>query len=429
MFMDIYKTGVVGEGSEKERNKLVEDLVNEMDIDFKVSNQNLEEDISNENDELRKTLRAAGVFRPVDMKHHEKFFRIHRYDPFNYVDGAIEYIFITKPDLPILNNEGTDLDDLVLRIPYFADLKALGYMQAVIQNLCFSYSGGSDSNFPFIRILTNRKTANMDLPDISVDEFTTATNMYGSQVIYSKSSEGSEENIDFTLEFEDTKYLEIYHLFKAYDLFRQYKDLGIMGPGVFFEKDVKTDNNNAPPTIGAFRAFRHGIRDAIDSIVEKVYEGDREVRSGVHARYLSYVTNRILYDHMSIYKIMVANDGQTILHIAKNTGIFPKTISRSSFSEIPDRGPLKITVGFKGSGWLEDAEFAELSVDFNALIYNYVGGKKDFLNGNIDVPIWDDVAGRVSQENVDFPFIRKWPNNNQQTSEKFGRYLLCWGNL
>ena len=185
----------------------------------------VQEELNNEASDMRREMRSHGYFFADDMKYHSKFYRYNRNDPYNYVDGAKEYIFITKPDLPILNESGTGLCPKANEIPLFADLfDSTGYREAIFENLCLSY-GGNNKAFPFIRILTNRKTSNLDLPDISVEELETAVNMYGTKVIYSKSSLASDENLDFSLDFEDTKYGEIYYLFKVYDMYRKYKDL------------------------------------------------------------------------------------------------------------------------------------------------------------------------------------------------------------
>ena len=362
--------------------------------------------------ELRRLMNSYNVFSPHDLKYNTTCYRYPKNDPYNFVDGAREYIFITKIDLPFLNSNGQGLAKEINYFPYIKDLWECGYVLPVFANLCksldstvFEQNGAppAEKNYPFMRILSNRKTSNIDLPDITAEEYESATNLYGSKIVYSKSSALSDENGEFSIEFDDTKFLEIYNLFKVYDLYRQGKWLGWFGPGIY-------------------------ARDLISNDAE----GDTSKSNNeVHYRYLNYITNKILYDHMAIYKFLVASDGFTILHGARYTGCFPKSISRSSLSELDEKGGLKITVNFKVSGWLTE-DMVEIARDFNAIIFDYVGDGGNFLRAdNVALPVYDNSIDRVSQESADFPFIRK--NSANVNSEKnidapnFKKYCLLWG--
>lgn len=315
----------------------------------------------NDDSLIKKTMRANGVFEESDMKYNSVFYPFRRYDPYNMVEGTREVVFFTKPSLPLMDRTSS-LTSEFAGTPYFANLASTGYGR-VLSDLSYPYS----DSCPFIRILTNRITSTIDVPDISVDELETAQNMWGTRILYPKSSMSSDENLDFTCEFEDTKYLEVYHTFKAWDLYRQGKWWGIFSPNE------------------------------------------------------SFVMNKILYDHISVYKFTIANDGETILHYCKWTGCFPKTISRSSFSDIPREGPLKINVGFKLSGWFEDMEPNIIS-DFNRLIQEWIGSSSyGTLNGNI-YDIWSDDIGMVTQDDVNIPFILQGAENK----DGFKPYFLEW---
>lgn len=361
------------------------------------SGKTFKDDFNDASSALRKTMRANGFFLPEDMKMSESFYRYPRADPYNYVDGAREYLFFTKPDLPILRSEAV-LSQPAQHVAYFQDLmQSPGYQKSVFGNLC--QSRGFDSACPFMRILSNRKASNMDIPDIQVDELETAVNMYGTRILYPKSSGPSDENVDFSIDFEDTRFTEIYHLWKVYDIYRQLKWEGVLGPSI-----------------------HKGREDlAVEASTYDTY----------YAKYSYY---KELYDHFSVFKFLVDTDGETILYMAKATGVYARSISRSTFSEIPDRGPLKVTVGFKVSGWFEDS-VPDIVSDFNMLVHKWLGQDpvQGAKSGALKVaPIYDFEIGGISQELVKAPFIVKSKDeatsqySNLQRSDQFYTYKLLW---
>ena len=319
----------------------------------------------NSDDLIKKTMRAHGVFEASDMRYNTEFYPLQRNDPFNRVQGTREIVFFTKPSLPFLKNNTGELKNEFAGTPYFNNLYSRGYARTLVDLSYPNGGGGTDPACPFIHILTNRITAPIDIPDIAVDELETAQNMWGTRLLYPKSSMSSDEGLDFTCEFEDTKYLEIYHLFKAWDLYRQGKWWGIFSP-------------------------------------------DK-----------SYIANKILYDQIAVYKFTIAEDGETLLHWCKWIGVYPKNISRSTFSEIPKEGPLKITVSFKLSGWFEDMEPNIIS-DFNQLVIDWAGSSTITREHIYD--IWSNDIGMVSQDNVMYPFIVKGSPN----SDGYTPYYFEW---
>lgn len=335
------------------------------DLDSVAGYKALKDDMDNTNSLIRRTMRANGIYDKSDMMYNTVFYRFPRIDPFNYVEGTREYCFFIKPDLNILDNGNLSQSIQNAQVPYFYNLYNNGYRYTTLQDLCYSNGGGC----PFVRILSNRKTSNIDVPDIAVEELETAQNMYGTRIFYPKSSMKSDEDIDFTVEFEDTKHLEVYNFFKAYDYYRQLKWLGIISPR---QEDI---------------------------------------------------LNKILHDHMGLYKFVLDDDGETILFWCKWTGIYPKIISRSAFSEIPEKGPLKITVGFKQSGFFEDM-VPNIISDFNSLVANWVGARQAL--GTYEYDLWDDEIQAISGEFVDYPYISiEYPTT--ENGLKFAEYRLKWG--
>ena len=299
---------------------------------------------------LQRQLRSNGYFQPADMKYRRAFYPIKRIDPYNRVQGTREYVFFTKPHIPIVKNN--TLTEQFNAIPYYRDLWYGGYgYQEILKDLS---SEGDEC--PFVRILTNRITSNIDVPSINVDVLETAQNFWGSKVYYPKTSMSSDENLEITCEFEETKYLEIYHFFKAWDLYRQMKWWGIINPPDYC------------------------------------------------------VNHKIINDHIALYKFIVSEDGERVLYWCKWTGLFPSTIGRDTFSEIPQEGPLKITVTFKLSGWFEDMQPNILS-DFRQIILKAI--KIDPNNNRWT--IWDDEIAGINQENMYMPWIESDKNINNDS--------------
>lgn len=346
-------------------------------------------DYRKETSALRRQIKAAGIYHPSDMRYTQDFYRFRRIDPYYMVEGGFEYLFFTKPDLNILDSAGElthyhyqdtdiygdaqiDTAGGAAGVPYFIFLKRDNYDKTILNDLCMEYK---DKACPFVRLLSNRKCSNMDIPDIIANEIETSQNMYGTRIFYPTSSMKSDEDAEFNIEFEDTQFLEVYHFFKAYDMYRQLKWLGLVEPKP------------------------------------------------------QYRLNKILHDHISIYKFIVDTDGETLLYWAKATGVYPKTISRSSFSELQEKGGLKITVGFKLSGWFEDMEPNILS-DFNQLSMRQLNSYSMSTLRSKQYPIWDSEIGAVSGESVDYFYIDSYvPTQDDINRHNYRRYQLKAGKL
>jgi hypothetical protein len=213
----------------------------------------------------------------------------------------------------------------------------------------------------------------MDVPDISTNEIETSQNMFGTRLFYPTSSMKSDEDTEFSIEFEDTQFLEVYHLFKVWDTYRQLKYLGVVAPRP------------------------------------------------------EHIQFKRLHDQMSIYKFIVDNDGETILYYAKAIGVYPKTISRSAFSEIQDKGSLRITVSFKLSGWFEDME-PNILEDFNQLVRSWIGS--GYNSASREIPLWDKELQAISGENVRYFYVVKRRGGNYAklpVEDKRIRYMLKAG--
>ena len=254
------------------------------------------------------------------MDWYNKFTRFGIIDPYNTLTKTKEYIFITKPDLPLLNQDGT-LNIALTKFPFFID--AIKRYKDVAAQLQSSYG----SSGPFMAMLSNAVTSTLDVPGISADMIETGTNIIGSRISYRSTSIKSDMDHDFNLEFEDTKYLDIYMLFKMYDEYEKLK---------------------------------------WDGAIDLVKAGDR---------WKNYIINKVLHDQMTIYKFIVGDDGYRIIYWARITGCSPTSIPRDAFSDMSDVTPQKITVGWKGH-FVRDMDPIIL-VQFNKLISEVAKNKSE----------------------------------------------------
>ena len=255
---------------------------------------------------FKKMKRAYGIYEPGDMKDWDNFYIFNRMDPFFQIGTTREYVFFVKPDLHIFNLDKSTFFEPISRNPFFVDLRYRGgnsgrYMK-VLKNLQKS-AADNDDNCLFIRAFTNKIRSSVDLPDIQASDQETASNQFGTKITYRKSSISSDEGFDFTTEFEDNKFLEIYTWFKAYDEYERMKYKGY----------IKID-------------------------------GSQEC-----ARWREYAQYKILHDQMAMFKIIVGANGTDILYFARIIGVYPKSVNRSAFSELPQDGKLKITATWHGA--------------------------------------------------------------------------------
>ena len=306
-----------------------------------------------------KTLWANGIYRRSDMSLFDAFHKFPRLDPYNAVNTTREYVFFVKPDLHIFDGDASVLNPEISKMPFFYDLMDRGYNHTVLKQLQY----GVDPTHPFINILTNRKTSNLDLPGVQAEDVESNANYYGTKIRYRRGTEKSDEECDFSIEFEDTKYLEIYLLFKAYDEYEKKKWNGKV----------------TPPSV-------------------------------------EYTLNHVLHDQMGVYKFVVGEDGETILHWSQFWGVYPVSLPRDAFSEVSNDGHLKLTIQWRAS-FVDDMQPNTLS-DFNYLSNNYIPSP----SGNI--PMWDQNISAVDGRNVYRPYIVK---SKVANANGYKDYRLLWG--
>lgn len=272
-------------------------------------------------DDVRSLIMANGIYDRFDMDWYSKFSRFGVIDPYNALTTTREYIFITKPDLCILNSSGT-VSNVLANQAFFVD--AVNRYKPIARQLQSSVSANDG---PFMTVLSNSITSSLDLPGISVDSVESAGNIMGTRINYRGMSRGNID-FDFNLEFEDTKYLDVYMLFKMYDEYEYLK-----------------------------------------------WQGYLDFTKAESDRWINYIINKVLHDQVTMYKFVVGEDGYRIVYWARITGCYPTSIPRDAFSDMNNSEPQKITVGWKGH-FVRDMD-PIIITHFNQLVSKKVDGKAE----------------------------------------------------
>ena len=326
---------------------------------------------TNGNTGIASALYANGIYDRLRMGLFDKFTRIPALDPYNAVLGTKEYIFITKPDLCLLS--GTSLNPAI-GYNVFLSEATKNYLPVMRQ----LQSSSQPYSTPFMTILSNSLTSSMDLSSISADSVETSSNIMGTKISYRGSSYKSDDDHDFSLEFEDNKYLDIYMLFKIYDEYERLK-----------------------------------------------WNGSIDLSSQEH--WLNYITNRVLHDQMSIYKFIVDATGTRIIYWARITGCYPISVPRDNFSDAPKDG-LKYTIQWKGN-FIRDMDPIILE-HFNFLVFN----NRNSLYNKKDLPLYDSTNSHFEGHWASTPYIKRVTNANNGYHRSFNsdynttrtEYHLMW---
>lgn len=322
--------------------------------------------IFSDDSDIKNLIRSNGIYDKYDMKWYSMFSRFGIIDPYNALLSTKEYIFITKPDLCILNNAATgEVSPLLASNPFFVDA-VLRYPHVAAQ-LQSSYKENDAEYTPFMTMLSNTLTSTLDLPGISADVIETAANIMGTKISYRGTSYKSDIDHDFTLEFEDTKYLDIYMLFKMYDEYEKLK-----------------------------------------------WNGNINLSQLDHWK--QYIINKVLHDQVSIYKFIVADDGYRIIYWAKLTGCFPTSVPREAFSDTGNGSPQKISVSWK-CHFVRDMDPVIIN-QFNKLVEKRARGTKD-------LPIFDMNSHTIDSRWAYTPFVSIREINDPKTGRR-REYFLRW---
>lgn len=291
---------------------------------------------------VKNLIMSNAIYDRYDMDWDKKFTRFGIIDPNNTITNTKEYLFFTKPDLCLFDiGVENRINSLIANNSFFHD--AIPRYRKVALQLQSSAKG---SGGPFMNMLSNAVTSTLDLPSINADNIETSGNVMGTRMNYRGTSHKSDVDHDFNLEFEDTKYLDIYMLFKMYDEYEKLKWDGYLN----FHKEV----SYKVPDSGVTYTSKNG-------------------------HWNDYIISKILHDQISIYKFIVAEDGYRIIYWARVTGCYPNSIPRDAFSEMSG-GPQKLNVGWKGH-FVRDMDPVIL-YQFNQIV-------KSYKKSGVDLPLYD----------------------------------------
>lgn len=247
------------------------------------------------NAEVDRIKQSVGIYSRKNLRKFDRFY------PYGYMetdtDGLYrEYIFFTKPHL--------NIESMKYNSPYYYKFIKESYPH--ICNLLSSGGGG------FIPLLTNSHTitssSGVDIPDAISMENETMSNVYGAMIKYKGHSLESRYNKEFTVEFSDSSFLDVYMLFHIWEQYSTMKNLGL----------VQTyDQYRAPANI--------------------------------------------LDDQVSAFIIKTGDDNEHIVYMGKWTGVFPTNTPSSVFTTM-EGGAIKMSIQFES--FLYEDKTPEIIFDF-----------------------------------------------------------------
>lgn len=336
--------------------------------------KNLGDDIyGGTNDYLKAIYHAHNLYGKQEFRDaiYNDVFRFGVLNQSSAISTSREYLFFTKPDLHIMNqNElaicnGSVLNPALKERPFWEDMYR---RKATIACLQESYNYGTGGKFN--NLLQNMVSSNLDVPGLSAETIDTPTNMFGVNFSYRGSSEASDDNPEFSLEFKDTQYLDVFHFFKAYEEYETLKHHGVIAPSKY------------------------------------------------------YIINKILHDQFSIFKFLVGEDMETIIYYGKMIGVMPKSLPREVFSSTNFDNGLTYSVDFKAA-FYEDMR-PEILADFNTLSYdkynsskyymtpyNVTMGRADMRLAKAAIVVRDTTSPEAKNSPAGFLYKLKWKGDRQ----------------
>lgn len=271
-----------------------------------------------------------------DIRYYDRFSRFGLIDPYGKFKYGKEYLFFTKPDLHIYKPNTTTLQPTFSNDPFFVDLhnRHPGVITQLQRSAGSTTATTEAARSPFMNLLSNSKLDSLELNGLSAGTMDGPANMWGGSSTYRKDSWIGDENVEFSLQFEDNKTLDIYYLLKAYENYHRYMMMGYIYPPNI--SNAATDDNG----------------NYFDS----------------------YTANKELHTTFGIYKFIVDEDYGTLLYWAYVCGAYFVNVPRDAFSSIEGTTEgLKYSVEFKA--FCVDDMNPTILANFNNYVLNaYTSG-------------------------------------------------------
>lgn len=317
-----------GDGGRSSRN-LKDEFSIDISKDFLTLNDTAVDFTGSSKDDI---YHAYNIYTPGEIDYVSKRYRNGIINPYQSLTTTREYLFFTKPDLNIYqqdaaakvnvkNPTANQLSSALRDLPFWNDMadKFPDVLSCLQQSVNYN---GSNSN-KFNHLLANTVQTNLEVPGISANVVETPVNLYGVGYSYRSSSEASDDNPTFTLEFKDTRYLPVYNFFKAYEEYETLKHHGRVIPSIY------------------------------------------------------YIQNKIIHDQYSVYKFIVDEDMETIVYWGKYYGVMSKTVPRDVFGQTNYDNGISYTVEFSAAFY--DDMKPEILFEFNNLAYDYWASRKYYI--------------------------------------------------
>lgn len=330
------------------------------------------------NADIASLLKSNLIYDREDIAVYSKFNRFGYFDPYTKLTQTKEYLFFTKPNCHIWKPTTTNLQSKLAADQFFIDLS--NRYPHVIQQLQRSAGklSGQDASYtrsPFMNLLSNTVTSTLDLPALNASEMEGANNLYGSHINYRKDAWTGDENVEFSLEFEDTKFLEVYMLAKAYEEHARYKTAGIIYPS-------------------------HQMK---------------ETGSDGHV-FCNYIKRKELSDTMGIFKFIVDETYENIVYYAYVCGAYINSVPRDAFNDLKSGDGLTFSIDFKAYCVIDMDPL--ILYHFNKLVNDRFKGSKRTYKPIYNVISGDDnrpPRAKINGDWVAFPRVVKSTIRSSET--------------
>lgn len=292
-------------------------------------------------------LKNANILVPkeLDRTRFTKFAKTPILDPWHNASFVREYTFFTKPDLHIFTSDRV-LNPALEDSEYFPT--AIETHPESMRALQQTYvTPGNAWNY----LLSNYSSSSIDMPGLASETTLGNQNLYGINTWYQDSSRAQEYNFDFSVEFMDTSFLDVYSFFAGYT---EYKNLQ-------YDKDIMP----------------------------------------VKA---SYIGGRNRYKSFSIYKLLV-DETDRIIYFGKHIGVEPLNRPSDTIDSLDGSAPVRFTVNFKSFHSIEMKPVILTEIN---LLSKRAGFKGDLI------PYYDRSISAASKEWGAVPWIIESTYNNRK---------------